>query len=156
MSIATQYFEQHVADATRSLKCVVILMSLYRWSRMTSTQFQLFDGGMDRGYYFRMLSWFTQSIFVFPSQEDGAMQSCIYSCSPLNVVDLIVDIMFIIDILINFRCEIRHMKEMLMKQLWHESSHVFILSGQHTWTQMTRWLVTQYVLPSITLKAGSS
>lgn len=32
------------------------------------------------------------------------MQSCIYSCSPLNVVDLIVDIMFIIDILINFRC----------------------------------------------------
>ncbi|XP_075903842.1 voltage-gated inwardly rectifying potassium channel KCNH2 isoform X3 [Nelusetta ayraudi] len=36
-------------------------------------------------------------------QEDPAMQSCIYSCSPLNVVDLIVDIMFIIDILINFR-----------------------------------------------------
>uniref|UniRef100_A0A3Q3F2Y1 Potassium voltage-gated channel subfamily H member 2 n=1 Tax=Labrus bergylta TaxID=56723 RepID=A0A3Q3F2Y1_9LABR len=32
-----------------------------------------------------------------------AMQSCGYSCSPLNVVDLIVDIMFIIDILINFR-----------------------------------------------------
>uniref|UniRef100_A0A3P8VF43 Potassium voltage-gated channel subfamily H member 2 n=1 Tax=Cynoglossus semilaevis TaxID=244447 RepID=A0A3P8VF43_CYNSE len=30
-------------------------------------------------------------------------QSCGYSCSPLNVVDLIVDIMFIIDILINFR-----------------------------------------------------
>uniref|UniRef100_A0A672GXC4 Voltage-gated inwardly rectifying potassium channel KCNH2 n=1 Tax=Salarias fasciatus TaxID=181472 RepID=A0A672GXC4_SALFA len=28
---------------------------------------------------------------------------CGYSCSPLNVVDLIVDIMFIIDILINFR-----------------------------------------------------
>lgn len=54
--------------------------------------------------------WFTQSLFVFPSQEDAAMQSCIYSCSPLNVVDLIVDIMFIIDILINFRCEIRHMK----------------------------------------------
>lgn len=33
------------------------------------------------------------------------MQSCIYSCSPLNVVDLIVDIMFIIDILINFRSD---------------------------------------------------
>uniref|UniRef100_A0A3B3B5F8 Voltage-gated inwardly rectifying potassium channel KCNH2 n=1 Tax=Oryzias melastigma TaxID=30732 RepID=A0A3B3B5F8_ORYME len=29
--------------------------------------------------------------------------NCGYSCSPLNVVDLIVDIMFIIDILINFR-----------------------------------------------------
>lgn len=34
------------------------------------------------------------------------MQGCIYSCSPLNVVDLIVDIMFIIDILINFRSEL--------------------------------------------------
>lgn len=35
------------------------------------------------------------------------MQSCIYSCSPLNVVDLIVDIMFIIDILINFRSDVQ-------------------------------------------------
>lgn len=49
--------------------------------------------------------WYTQFLFVSPSQEDAAMQSCIYSCSPLNVVDLIVDIMFVIDILINFRCE---------------------------------------------------
>ncbi|XP_068604054.1 potassium voltage-gated channel subfamily H member 2 [Brachionichthys hirsutus] len=40
--------------------------------------------------------------FLLNDQEE-AMQSCIYSCSPLNVVDLIVDIMFIIDILINFR-----------------------------------------------------
>lgn len=31
------------------------------------------------------------------------MQTCGYSCSPLNVVDLIVDIMFIVDIIINFR-----------------------------------------------------
>ncbi|XP_070623239.1 voltage-gated inwardly rectifying potassium channel KCNH2 isoform X2 [Erythrolamprus reginae] len=30
-------------------------------------------------------------------------RACGYSCSPLNVVDLIVDIMFIVDILINFR-----------------------------------------------------
>uniref|UniRef100_A0A4W6BW35 Voltage-gated inwardly rectifying potassium channel KCNH2 n=1 Tax=Lates calcarifer TaxID=8187 RepID=A0A4W6BW35_LATCA len=41
--------------------------------------------------------------FLLNDQEDVAMQSCGYSCSPLNVVDLIVDIMFIIDILINFR-----------------------------------------------------
>ncbi|KAM8731444.1 voltage-gated inwardly rectifying potassium channel KCNH2 isoform 2-T2 [Acanthopagrus schlegelii] len=41
--------------------------------------------------------------FLLNDQEEVAMQSCIYSCSPLNVVDLIVDIMFIIDILINFR-----------------------------------------------------
>uniref|UniRef100_A0A3Q4MYW6 Voltage-gated inwardly rectifying potassium channel KCNH2 n=1 Tax=Neolamprologus brichardi TaxID=32507 RepID=A0A3Q4MYW6_NEOBR len=37
------------------------------------------------------------------NDHDEGMHGCIYSCSPLNVVDLIVDIMFIIDILINFR-----------------------------------------------------
>lgn len=31
------------------------------------------------------------------------MQTCGYSCSPLDVVDFIVDIMFIVDIVINFR-----------------------------------------------------
>uniref|UniRef100_A0A8C4HGD2 Voltage-gated inwardly rectifying potassium channel KCNH2 n=1 Tax=Dicentrarchus labrax TaxID=13489 RepID=A0A8C4HGD2_DICLA len=41
--------------------------------------------------------------FLLNDQEEVAMQNCGYSCSPLNVVDLIVDIMFIIDILINFR-----------------------------------------------------
>ncbi|KAM6977690.1 voltage-gated inwardly rectifying potassium channel KCNH2 [Aplochiton taeniatus] len=41
--------------------------------------------------------------FLLNDQEEQAMQSCGYSCSPLNVVDLMVDIMFIIDILINFR-----------------------------------------------------
>ncbi|XP_041670270.1 potassium voltage-gated channel subfamily H member 2 [Cheilinus undulatus] len=41
--------------------------------------------------------------FLLSDQEEAAMQNCGYSCSPLNVVDLIVDIMFIIDILINFR-----------------------------------------------------
>nr|XP_043895400.1 potassium voltage-gated channel subfamily H member 2-like isoform X2 [Solea senegalensis] len=41
--------------------------------------------------------------FLLNDQEEAAIQKCGYSCSPLNVVDLIVDIMFIIDILINFR-----------------------------------------------------
>ncbi|KAM3865657.1 voltage-gated inwardly rectifying potassium channel KCNH2-like [Diretmus argenteus] len=41
--------------------------------------------------------------FLLSDQEEAAMQSCGYSCSPLNVVDLIVDIMFIVDIIINFR-----------------------------------------------------
>uniref|UniRef100_A0A8D0CXM5 Potassium voltage-gated channel subfamily H member 2 n=1 Tax=Sander lucioperca TaxID=283035 RepID=A0A8D0CXM5_SANLU len=41
--------------------------------------------------------------FLLNDQEEVAKQNCGYSCSPLNVVDLIVDIMFIIDILINFR-----------------------------------------------------
>ncbi|XP_026151611.1 voltage-gated inwardly rectifying potassium channel KCNH7 isoform X2 [Mastacembelus armatus] len=41
--------------------------------------------------------------FLLNDQEDQKRRECGYSCSPLNVVDLIVDIMFIIDILINFR-----------------------------------------------------
>uniref|UniRef100_A0A8B9P250 PAC domain-containing protein n=1 Tax=Apteryx owenii TaxID=8824 RepID=A0A8B9P250_APTOW len=41
--------------------------------------------------------------FLLNDQEEAQRRNCGYSCSPLNVVDLIVDIMFIIDILINFR-----------------------------------------------------
>ncbi|XP_034468897.1 potassium voltage-gated channel subfamily H member 2-like [Hippoglossus hippoglossus] len=41
--------------------------------------------------------------FLLSDQEEAAMQTCGYSCSPLNVVDLVVDIMFIVDIIINFR-----------------------------------------------------
>ncbi|XP_040448126.1 LOW QUALITY PROTEIN: potassium voltage-gated channel subfamily H member 2 [Falco naumanni] len=41
--------------------------------------------------------------FLLNDQEEVQRHNCGYSCSPLNVVDLIVDIMFIIDILINFR-----------------------------------------------------
>ncbi|XP_023660446.2 voltage-gated inwardly rectifying potassium channel KCNH2 isoform X1 [Paramormyrops kingsleyae] len=41
--------------------------------------------------------------FLLSDQDNVAMESCIYTCTPLSMVDLIVDIMFIIDILINFR-----------------------------------------------------
>ncbi|XP_049904667.1 potassium voltage-gated channel subfamily H member 7-like [Epinephelus moara] len=41
--------------------------------------------------------------FLLNDTEEQKRRECGYSCSPLNVVDLIVDIMFIIDILINFR-----------------------------------------------------
>uniref|UniRef100_A0A3Q2Q481 Potassium voltage-gated channel subfamily H member 7 n=1 Tax=Fundulus heteroclitus TaxID=8078 RepID=A0A3Q2Q481_FUNHE len=41
--------------------------------------------------------------FLLNDQEEQRRRECGYSCSPLNVVDLMVDIMFIIDILINFR-----------------------------------------------------
>ncbi|XP_044073635.1 potassium voltage-gated channel subfamily H member 7-like isoform X1 [Siniperca chuatsi] len=41
--------------------------------------------------------------FLLNDQGEQRRRECGYSCSPLNVVDLIVDIMFIIDILINFR-----------------------------------------------------
>ncbi|XP_036445255.1 potassium voltage-gated channel subfamily H member 2 [Colossoma macropomum] len=40
--------------------------------------------------------------FLLNDEEEISVSSCGY-CSPLSVVDLIVDIMFIIDILINFR-----------------------------------------------------
>ncbi|KAF5904151.1 potassium voltage-gated channel subfamily H member 7 isoform X2, partial [Clarias magur] len=41
--------------------------------------------------------------FLLNDREEQKRRLCGYSCSPLNVVDLMVDIMFIIDILINFR-----------------------------------------------------
>ncbi|XP_053117576.1 potassium voltage-gated channel subfamily H member 7 isoform X2 [Hemicordylus capensis] len=41
--------------------------------------------------------------FLLNDSEEQKRRECGYSCNPLNMVDLIVDIMFIIDILINFR-----------------------------------------------------
>ncbi|XP_075036856.1 voltage-gated inwardly rectifying potassium channel KCNH7 isoform X5 [Mixophyes fleayi] len=41
--------------------------------------------------------------FLLNDLEEQKRRTCGYSCNPLNVVDLMVDIMFIIDILINFR-----------------------------------------------------
>uniref|UniRef100_A0A8C6VLQ5 Potassium voltage-gated channel subfamily H member 7 n=1 Tax=Naja naja TaxID=35670 RepID=A0A8C6VLQ5_NAJNA len=41
--------------------------------------------------------------FLLNDSEEQKRRVCGYSCNPLNMVDLIVDIMFIIDILINFR-----------------------------------------------------
>uniref|UniRef100_A0A671T7V5 Potassium channel, voltage gated eag related subfamily H, member 7 n=1 Tax=Sinocyclocheilus anshuiensis TaxID=1608454 RepID=A0A671T7V5_9TELE len=41
--------------------------------------------------------------FLLNDVEEQKRRECGYSCSPLNVVDLMVDIMFIVDILINFR-----------------------------------------------------
>ncbi|KAG9333449.1 hypothetical protein JZ751_011610 [Albula glossodonta] len=41
--------------------------------------------------------------FLLNEEEDKRRRTCGYTCNPLNVVDLVVDVMFIIDILINFR-----------------------------------------------------
>uniref|UniRef100_A0AAQ6AQ91 Cyclic nucleotide-binding domain-containing protein n=1 Tax=Amphiprion ocellaris TaxID=80972 RepID=A0AAQ6AQ91_AMPOC len=41
--------------------------------------------------------------FLLNEVEEDRRRSCGYTCNPLNVVDLVVDIMFIVDILINFR-----------------------------------------------------
>ncbi|KAF7649829.1 hypothetical protein LDENG_00135370 [Lucifuga dentata] len=41
--------------------------------------------------------------FLLNEVEEERRRTCGYTCNPLNVVDLVVDIMFIVDILINFR-----------------------------------------------------
>ncbi|XP_070249646.1 voltage-gated inwardly rectifying potassium channel KCNH6 isoform X3 [Myotis yumanensis] len=41
--------------------------------------------------------------FLLSDQDESQRGDCSYTCSPLTVVDLIVDIMFVVDIVINFR-----------------------------------------------------
>uniref|UniRef100_A0A2K6BM76 Potassium voltage-gated channel subfamily H member 6 n=1 Tax=Macaca nemestrina TaxID=9545 RepID=A0A2K6BM76_MACNE len=41
--------------------------------------------------------------FLLSDQDEPRRGACGYTCSPLTVVDLIVDIMFVVDIVINFR-----------------------------------------------------
>ncbi|KAG8505093.1 Potassium voltage-gated channel subfamily H member 6, partial [Galemys pyrenaicus] len=41
--------------------------------------------------------------FLLSDQDESRHGDCSYTCSPLTVVDLIVDIMFVVDIVINFR-----------------------------------------------------
>ncbi|XP_066442770.1 potassium voltage-gated channel subfamily H member 6 [Eleutherodactylus coqui] len=41
--------------------------------------------------------------FLLNDQDEERTWACGYSCNPLDIVDLIVDIMFIVDIVINFR-----------------------------------------------------
>uniref|UniRef100_A0A8C4DDD1 Voltage-gated inwardly rectifying potassium channel KCNH2 n=1 Tax=Dicentrarchus labrax TaxID=13489 RepID=A0A8C4DDD1_DICLA len=57
--------------------------------------------------------------------EEAAMQTCGYSCSPLNVVDLIVDIMFIVDIIINFRTTYVNSNDEVVSQSSRIAVHYF-------------------------------
>ncbi|KAM6174342.1 LOW QUALITY PROTEIN: voltage-gated inwardly rectifying potassium channel KCNH6 [Erethizon dorsatum] len=41
--------------------------------------------------------------FLLSDQDESQRGACSYTCSPLTMVDLIVDIMFVVDIVINFR-----------------------------------------------------
>ncbi|XP_074835156.1 voltage-gated inwardly rectifying potassium channel KCNH6 isoform X2 [Carettochelys insculpta] len=41
--------------------------------------------------------------FLLNEEQEERRWDCGYSCNPLNIIDLIVDIMFIVDIIINFR-----------------------------------------------------
>ncbi|KAJ7313388.1 hypothetical protein JRQ81_004710 [Phrynocephalus forsythii] len=41
--------------------------------------------------------------FLLNEEQEEKLSDCSYSCDPLYIIDLIVDIMFIVDIIINFR-----------------------------------------------------
>ncbi|XP_014348120.1 potassium voltage-gated channel subfamily H member 2 [Latimeria chalumnae] len=53
--------------------------------------------------YTAIFTPYSAAFLLNDKEEEVKRRDCGYSCNPLNVVDLIVDIMFIIDILINFR-----------------------------------------------------
>uniref|UniRef100_A0AAY4ALP3 Ion transport domain-containing protein n=1 Tax=Denticeps clupeoides TaxID=299321 RepID=A0AAY4ALP3_9TELE len=63
--------------------------------------------------------------FLLSDEEEAAMQRCGYSCSPLNVVDLIVDIMFIVDIVINFRTTYVNTNDEVVSQPLRIAVHYF-------------------------------
>lgn len=63
--------------------------------------------------------------FLLNDQEEQKRRECGYSCSPLNVVDLIVDIMFIIDILINFRTTYVNQNEEVVSHPANIAIHYF-------------------------------
>ncbi|XP_029970803.1 potassium voltage-gated channel subfamily H member 6-like [Salarias fasciatus] len=63
--------------------------------------------------------------FLLSEQEEAAMQSCGYSCSPLSVVDFIVDIMFIVDIIINFRTTYVNSNDEVVSQSSRIAVHYF-------------------------------
>ncbi|MGH0154507.1 UNVERIFIED_CONTAM: hypothetical protein FKN15_035815 [Acipenser sinensis] len=63
--------------------------------------------------------------FLLNDQEEVNHWDCGYSCNPLNVVDLIVDIMFIIDILINFRTTYVNSNDEVVSQPGRIAVHYF-------------------------------
>ncbi|MGH0136669.1 UNVERIFIED_CONTAM: hypothetical protein FKN15_062132 [Acipenser sinensis] len=63
--------------------------------------------------------------FLLNDREEQKRRECGYSCSPLNVVDLMVDIMFIIDILINFRTTYVNLNEEVVSDPAKIAIHYF-------------------------------
>ncbi|KAI5107257.1 potassium voltage-gated channel subfamily H member 7 isoform X4, partial [Silurus meridionalis] len=63
--------------------------------------------------------------FLLNDLEEQRRRLCGYSCSPLNVVDLMVDIMFIIDILINFRTTYVNINEEVVSHPGKIAVHYF-------------------------------
>ncbi|KAM8855202.1 voltage-gated inwardly rectifying potassium channel KCNH7 [Spinachia spinachia] len=63
--------------------------------------------------------------FLLNDTQESKRRECGYSCSPLNVVDLMVDIMFIIDILINFRTTYVNLNEEVVSDPAKIAIHYF-------------------------------
>ncbi|KAF7225845.1 potassium voltage-gated channel subfamily H member 6a isoform X2 [Nothobranchius furzeri] len=62
--------------------------------------------------------------FLLNEAEDE-QSSCGYTCNPLNVVDLVVDVMFIVDILINFRTTYVNHNDEVVSHPGHIAQHYF-------------------------------
>ncbi|XP_068606493.1 potassium voltage-gated channel subfamily H member 6a [Brachionichthys hirsutus] len=63
--------------------------------------------------------------FLLNEVEEQRRRTCGYTCNPLNVVDLVVDVMFIIDILINFRTTYVNRNDEVVSHPGHIAQHYF-------------------------------
>ncbi|XP_056143492.1 potassium voltage-gated channel subfamily H member 6a [Lampris incognitus] len=63
--------------------------------------------------------------FLLSEVEEDRRRTCGYTCNPLNVVDLVVDVMFIVDILINFRTTYVNHNDEVVSQPGHIAQHYF-------------------------------
>uniref|UniRef100_A0A8C5HH67 Cyclic nucleotide-binding domain-containing protein n=1 Tax=Gouania willdenowi TaxID=441366 RepID=A0A8C5HH67_GOUWI len=63
--------------------------------------------------------------FLLNEVEEERERACGYTCNPLNVVDLVVDIMFIVDILINFRTTYVNQNDEVVSHPGHIAQHYF-------------------------------
>uniref|UniRef100_A0A3B4ZUJ0 Potassium voltage-gated channel subfamily H member 6 n=1 Tax=Stegastes partitus TaxID=144197 RepID=A0A3B4ZUJ0_9TELE len=63
--------------------------------------------------------------FLLNEVEEDRRRSCGYTCNPLNVVDLVVDVMFIVDILINFRTTYVNHNDEVVSHPGHIAQHYF-------------------------------
>ncbi|KAM6985026.1 voltage-gated inwardly rectifying potassium channel KCNH7 [Aplochiton taeniatus] len=63
--------------------------------------------------------------FLLNDREEQKRRECGYSCNPLNVVDMMVDTMFIVDILINFRTTYVNLNEEVVSHPAKIAIHYF-------------------------------
>ncbi|XP_029292918.1 potassium voltage-gated channel subfamily H member 6a [Cottoperca gobio] len=63
--------------------------------------------------------------FLLNEVEEERRRTCGYTCDPLNVVDLVVDVMFIVDILINFRTTYVNHNDEVVSQPGRIAQHYF-------------------------------